>query len=108
MRQIGVSNVGMAQIEIVSRETDIVSVQNAFNIKHGLSRDALDYCENREIVFIPWMPLGDGSISWDDPDLCQIALKHNATPAQIALAGLTHLSYFLFPGQAQSGICVRI
>ena len=97
IHRIGISNVGVAQIETARRETDIVSVQNAFNVHHGWSSDALDYCTDKGIAFIPWMPLGDGGISWDDPDLCRIAQKHSATPAQIALAALLQASPVMLP-----------
>ncbi len=104
IRRIGISNVGVAQIETARREDDIVSVQNAFNVRHGWSRDVLDYCTDNGIAFIPWMPLGDGGISWDDPDLCRIALKHGATPAQIALAALLDASPIVLPIPGTSSI----
>jgi aryl-alcohol dehydrogenase-like predicted oxidoreductase len=104
IRHIGISNVSIAQIELARRETDIVSVQNAFNIRHGWSTDVLEYCTDNDIAFIPWMPLGDGGISWDDPELCHIAKKHGATPAQIALAALLKVSPMVLPIPGTSSI----
>ena len=97
IRHIGLSNVGVAQIEAARHETEIVSIQNAFNIRHGWSGDVPDYCTNNSIAFIPWMPLGDGDISWDDPDLTRVAQKHGATPPQIALAALLGASPIILP-----------
>lgn len=97
IRRIGLSNVGVEQIETARRETDIVSVQNAFNIQHRRGREVPDYCAANGIAFIPWMPLGDGGISWNDPALCRIASKHATRPAQIALAALLHLSPAILP-----------
>jgi len=49
------------------------------------------------MAFIPWASLGDGSISWNDPVLTTLAKKHAATPPQIALATLLHLSPIILP-----------
>ena len=48
-------------------------------------------------MFIPWAPLGDGAISWDDPVLLRLARKHGASPPQIALAALLHRSPAILP-----------
>lgn len=97
IRHIGISNVGIQQIDIARRETEIVSVQNAFNVRHLGHREVLAHCEKHGLKFIPWMPLGDGGISWNDPTLQSLAAKHDATPAQIALAALLHLSPAILP-----------
>ena len=97
IRHIGVSNVSLAQLEAARRETEIVSVQNAYNIRHQWSRDVVEYCDQNNIAFIPWMPLGDGNIAWDAPDLRRIAQKYQVKPAQIALAALLKTSPVILP-----------
>ena len=97
IRHIGVSNVDSRQLEIARMEARIVSVQNPYNVRHRWSNEVLDHCERDGIVFIPWMPLGDGGISWDDPVLRRLADKHAARPAQIALAALLHRSPVMLP-----------
>ena len=97
IRHVGVSNVGVAEIEKSRRMTDIVSAQNAFNVRHGWSADVLDYCTANNMAFIPWMPLGDGGISWDDPTLMRLAAKHGVTAPQIALASLLRRSPVMLP-----------
>ena len=94
---IGISNVNLDQIRTAAREVNIVSIQNAYNILYQGHSDILNYCESKNIVFIPWMPLGDGSISWDRPMLKQISQKHGSSPAQIALAALLHHSPAILP-----------
>ena len=94
---IGISNVNLDQIETAMSIVDIVSVQNAYNILYQGHADILNYCSSKDIVFIPWMPLGDGSISWDRPMLKQIAQKHGTSPAQISLAALLHHSPVILP-----------
>ena len=97
IRHIGISNVDRRQLDIARREAEIVSVQNAFNIRHRWSADVVDACEELGLVFLPWMPLGDGGISWDDPTLRRIAAKHGATAPQVALAALLHRSPVILP-----------
>jgi aryl-alcohol dehydrogenase-like predicted oxidoreductase len=104
IRHIGISNVGVAEIEIARKEADIVSVQNPFNVRYRSESDVLNYCAGNGIAFIPWMPLGDGSIRWSDPVLQRIAKKHGAAPVQIALAALLHLSPAILPIPGTSSI----
>jgi pyridoxine 4-dehydrogenase len=104
IRHIGVSNVSLGEIETARREVEIVSVQNPYNIRRGWRNDVIDYCETNGLVFIPWMPLGDGGISWNDPILQRIAAKHGATPPRIALAALLHRSPVVLPIPGTSSI----
>ena len=97
IRYIGVSNVGLTHLKMARIETEIVSVQNAFNIQHGANSEVLDYCTENKIPFIPWMPLGDGGIPWTEPVLSKLAQKYSLRPAQIALASLFHISPMILP-----------
>ncbi len=97
IRHIGVSNVRLHHLETARAKAQIVSVQNPYNVRHRWNDEVLSYCEANGIVFIPWMPLGDGGISWDDPGLRRLADKHGASPAQIALAALLHRSPVMLP-----------
>jgi pyridoxine 4-dehydrogenase len=92
IRHIGISNVGAQEYAIARREAEIVSVENAFNIRYRHGGAMVDACAADGLAFLPWMPLGDGMIPWDDPLLEEIAARHAATPAQIALAALLHRS----------------
>ncbi len=104
IRHIGISNVDVSQVEIARRETDIVSVQNPFNIRHRGGAEILDHCTDHGLAFIPWMPLGDGAIPWDDAALVRLARKHGATPPQIALAALLHRSPMMLPIPGTSSV----
>lgn len=97
IRHIGVSNVGLAELETARRAADIVSVQNAYNLRHRRGDDVVEACEAAGIAFIPWMPLGDGSIPWHDRLLSRIAARHGATAPQIALAALLQRSPVMVP-----------
>lgn len=104
IRHIGISNVGVAQIEMAQREVEVVSLQNPYNIRSGWHDEVIEYCTDHGICFIPWMPLGDGRISWTDPVLMRIAETHDAHPAQVALSALLHRSPVITPIPGTSSI----
>ncbi|MGE0744438.1 MAG: aldo/keto reductase [Rhodospirillales bacterium] len=97
IRHIGLSNVGVREIETARRLVDVASVQNPYNIRYRSGSDVVDWCARHGIVFIPWMPLGDGSIAWNDAALQRIAQKHKATAPQVALAALLQRSPAILP-----------
>lgn len=94
---IGISNVGVGELETARRAVEVVSVQNPFNVRYKSGAGVLEACAAAGIAFLPWMPLGDGSIAWTDRTLVRIAKKHAATAAQIALAALLARSPVMLP-----------
>jgi pyridoxine 4-dehydrogenase len=93
IRHVGLSQVGIDQIERARRVVPIAAVQNQYNLSTRESEDVVDYCAAEEIVFVPYFPLrGDGG-----PALREIAERHGATPAQIALAWLLRRSPAMVP-----------
>jgi pyridoxine 4-dehydrogenase len=96
IRYIGLSNVSLAQLKQALSMTDIVSVQNYYNIEHRGSSDAIvDFCEEKDIAFIPYFPIGGGRVS--DRTVQAIAHKHQVTSHQIALAWLLARSPIMLP-----------
>jgi aryl-alcohol dehydrogenase-like predicted oxidoreductase len=92
IRHIGVSNFDVDQMERGQKVVRIVSVQNRYNLTDRSSEDVLNYCEQRDIVFIPWAPLGAGPLTESGGLLDQIASRHDASQGQIALAWLLQRS----------------
>ncbi|HEY1164670.1 MAG TPA: aldo/keto reductase [Chitinophaga sp.] len=99
IRHVGLSEVGIEQIEQAERILPIVSVQNLYNLGNRQWEEVLDYTAARGIAFIPWFPLASGPESLADK-ISKIAVAHNATVAQIALAWLLKRSpnILLIPG----------
>jgi pyridoxine 4-dehydrogenase len=90
---IGLSQVGIEQIERARRVVPIAAVQNQYNLAAREYEDVVDYCAGEGIVFVPYFPLrGDGG-----PALREIAERHGATPAQITLAWLLRRSPAMVP-----------
>ena len=89
---IGLSNVGLAELEHALGRTAIVCVQNAYSLADRSSEEVLDRCEEAGIAFVPFFPLGS-AFARDNPVLghrgvAAAADRLGATAAQIALAWL--------------------
>jgi pyridoxine 4-dehydrogenase len=94
---IGLSNVSVDQLRRAREITAVASVQNRYNLIDRSHEDVLDECSREGIAFIPWFPLSTGKLTTRGGPLAQIAERHRATPAQIALAWLLHRSQVMLP-----------
>ena len=63
IRHVGLSQVGVEEIERAREIVPIVSVQNRYNLTDRGSEDVLDFCEREGLGFIPWFPLANGSLA---------------------------------------------
>jgi pyridoxine 4-dehydrogenase len=97
VREVGLSQVSVAEIEAARKIVPLVSVQNLYNIAQRDYDDVVDYCEERQIGFIPWFPLGSGKLSAASGPLEQVATDLGATVPQICLAWLLRRSPFMVP-----------
>jgi pyridoxine 4-dehydrogenase len=101
---IGLSNVSQELLLRAVEQTDIVCVQNLFNLADQRSFDVLEECTRRGIAFVPFCPLGWPRDVSDriltSPVLAEIGARLHASPAQIALAWLLDLApdILLIPG----------
>jgi aryl-alcohol dehydrogenase-like predicted oxidoreductase len=103
IRTIGLSNVDVDQLEAALRMTQVVSVQNRYNLGDRESEPVLTRCEELGIAFLPWGPLGRGELASAGSRLDEVARRHRATPGQVALAWLLARSPVTLPipGTAQ-------
>jgi pyridoxine 4-dehydrogenase len=93
IRQVGVSNVDVDQIERAREVVPIAAVQNRYSLSARTHDDVVDYCAREDIVFVPYFPLrGVGGRA-----LAEIAERHGATETQIALAWLLKRSPTTLP-----------
>ncbi len=101
---IGLSNVSLAYLHYALERTEVVCVQNLFNLVDRSSQDVLDECTTRGIAFVPFFPLGSGfsrpNPVLGDPHIQQAARRLGGTPAQIALAWMLGVApnILLIPG----------
>jgi pyridoxine 4-dehydrogenase len=104
IRQIGVSNVSIAQLETARALVEVVSVQNRFNLTDRTSEDVLDRCEELGTIFFPWWPLSAGSLAEPGGPVDQMASARDATPGQVALAWLLARSPVMLPIPGTSSV----
>ena len=97
IRHVGVSNVSVAQLRLARAIVPVVSVQNRFNLEDRSSADVLEECESEGLGFIPWFPLSRGALAESESATAEIAKRHEATPAQTALAWLLQRSPAMLP-----------
>ena len=94
---IGISNVSVELLEQALAMTEVVTVQNRYNLAERASEDVLDACTERGMGFIPWFPLATGKLAQSGGPLDDAARAHDATPGQIALAWLLGRSPIMLP-----------
>ena len=95
IRLIGLSNVTREHIERARKIVPIVSVQNRYSFADREWDYVVDHCEQNEIAFIPWFPLGAGRVAGEV--LSRVAQAHQSTPMQVALAWLLQRSPIMLP-----------
>lgn len=96
IRHVGVSNVSVSQLEEARKICPIVSVQNRYNLEDRSSEAVLKACEKLGIAFLPWYPLGSGSVL-RSRNVLEISKRTKATPSQVALAWLLAKSTAMLP-----------
>ena len=92
VRHVGLSEVGVAEIERARKVVPIVSVQNRYNVMDREWEPVVDHCDREGIAFIPWYPLGAGTLKPKEQEAMarieRIAQRHGTSKLQVALAWL--------------------
>jgi pyridoxine 4-dehydrogenase len=104
VRHVGLSNVGVRELEIAIDIVPVVSVQNRYNLTDRSSEAVLQACEREGVGFIPWFPLATGRLARPGGPLDEIAARHDATPSQVALAWLLGHSPAMLPIPGTSSV----
>lgn len=104
IRHIGLSEVTVDQLTEAQQITQIVSVQNLYNLAARTAEPLVDAATEQGIAFIPWFPLAAGPLAAPDGPLQKIAAEHNATPSQLALAWLLKRSPVMLPIPGTSSV----
>jgi len=99
IRHIGLSNVTANQVAEAQTITDIVCVQNNYNLAHRHDDALINDLAQKGIAYVPFFPLG-GFTPLQSATLSKVAGRLGATPMQVALAWLLHRSpnILLIPG----------
>ena len=95
IRHVALSNVTLEHIHRAQKIVPIVSVQNRYSFSDREWDFVVDYCEQNDIGFMPWAPMGQNRLSHDALEKAAKQLK--ATPLQVALAWLLKRSKVMLP-----------
>ena len=99
IRHLGLSTVSSRQLAEAQAITEIVCVQNFYNVAQRTDDAFVDALAAQGIAYVPYFPLG-GFSPLQSTRLNEIAASLDATPMQVALAWLLHRSpnILLIPG----------
>ena len=99
IRHIGVSNVTPQQFREAQRITEIVCVQNFYNVAQRSDDAFIDALAHQGLAYVPFFPLG-GFTPLQSSVLDRVAGSLQVTPMQVALAWLLQRSpnILLIPG----------
>jgi aryl-alcohol dehydrogenase-like predicted oxidoreductase len=99
IRHLGLSNVTPKQLAEGESITDIVCVQNFYNVAHRNDEAFINALAKQGIAYVPFFPLG-GFSPLQSSVIDQVAVSLEATPMQVALAWLLQRSsnILLIPG----------
>lgn len=99
IRYLGLSNVTPQQLVQAQTITEIVCIQNLYNVVHRDDDAFIDELAKQGIAYVPFFPLG-GITPLQSSILNSVAASLEATPMQVALAWLLQRSpnMLLIPG----------
>jgi aryl-alcohol dehydrogenase-like predicted oxidoreductase len=90
---IGLSNVDQAQVRLALEFVEVAEIQNGYSILNRQDEGMVEFARRHEIAYVPFFPLGSAFRGGPaqlaaDVEIVQVADKHGATAAQVALAWL--------------------
>jgi pyridoxine 4-dehydrogenase len=92
IKDIGISDVTVEQIEQARAIVPIAAVQNHYNIAERGYDAVVDFCAAENIVFVHYYPL-----KGDNPAIAELATLRGVTPNAIKISWLLHRSPTILP-----------
>jgi aryl-alcohol dehydrogenase-like predicted oxidoreductase len=103
IRHLGLSNVTARQFAEGRKISEIVCVQNFFNIAQRGDDAFVDQLAKHGVAYVPFFPLG-GFTPLQSSELDAVAASVHATPMQVALAWLLHRAPNILPIPGTSSV----
>ena len=102
VRAVGLSNVSLMQLRVAEGIVPIASVQNRYNPWDRSSEQTglIRYCDEHSVTFLPYSPVGGArrvQVLRDSPAVRKIAERFEATPEEMVIAWILHVSRSLVP-----------
>lgn len=102
VKWVGVGNYSIEQIKEAREVLEVVSVQNQFNFwrREAEHEGIIRYCEQEDLVFLPWRPMGGFGLAQklrEIEPLAKLARKHEVSPQRIVIAWQLSKSKAMLP-----------
>lgn len=97
IRFVGVSEVSSEELRRAREQVEIATVQNRYSVGEQGADEVLRTCEADGIAFLPWAPVRMADLNSATAALAGVAARHDASPAEIALAWLLRRSPAILP-----------
>jgi aryl-alcohol dehydrogenase-like predicted oxidoreductase len=102
VRFVGVGNYTLEQLKQACDLLPIVTIQNQYNPWHRTAEsDGLfDFCEQRNLIFLPWRPLGGLGLAeriGEVSRIAELARERGVSPQRLVIAWYLHRSPCLLP-----------
>ena len=101
IRHVGLSEVGVEEIERARGVVAIATVQNKYNLTERKHEAVLEFCEAEGIGFIPWYPVAAGKLAGlgaaPGGKLDAVAKERGVSVSQLSLAWLLQRSPVMLP-----------
>lgn len=97
IRHVGLSEVGIAEIEAALPYFPVATVQNRYNLLDRMHEPLLRYCEAGNIGFVPWYPIAAGALDRETTVLNVVAKKYGVEKSRVAIAWILAKSPVLLP-----------
>jgi aryl-alcohol dehydrogenase-like predicted oxidoreductase len=90
---IGLSNADEMQVRLALVFVNVTAIQNGYSVIDREDEQIVEFARRHEIAYVPFFPLGSALRGGPaqlarDARIVEVADKHEATPAQVALAWL--------------------
>ena len=97
IRNIGLSQVTLNELDAACEVFPISAVQNSFNLSDRSSEPVLNYCSKRGIAFVPFFPRASPALRGERTSLGQLAKQKDTNIGQLALAWLLRRDACIVP-----------
>ena len=102
VRHVGLSNVTLEHVQRAEKIVPIVCVQNRYSFSDREWDFVLDYCEKKDMAFLPWGPMAQGRKANEAVE--KIAAARGVSTAVVSLAWLLRRSPIVLPIPGTSNI----
>jgi pyridoxine 4-dehydrogenase len=97
VREVGLSQVSIEQIEAARQIVHIAAVENEYSVTQRQDEPVLEHCQRHAIAFVPWYPLASGRLAPSSAAMHSVTSELGCTVPQAIIAWLLARSPSMVP-----------